>query len=149
MRQNRLRSALIVGALVITGITAGAGAASAQSCASAPGVGKRVNNGVTEFYEDSRCGDLQAPNRPVQPKPNPNPNPPGWGCQEYPDGTLCGVGIPAKPRPIAPSAWQRLYGSQLVTVGPITVVGTGEVVQRASGNVTVGDLKVVKETDAE
>lgn len=146
MRQNRLRSALIVGALVITGITAGAGAASAQSCASMPGVGKRVNNhGISEYYEDSRCGDLQAPNRPVQPTPKPNPNPTGVTCRDYPDGQLCGVGIGGPRPPLPGSTWVRLYGS--VPTGTVTVGGGGG--GGNTGTVIVGDVKTVKETNAE
>lgn len=154
MLSRKIRSALVVAALVVPGVAVGTTAASAQSCGSVAGVGKRVNNGVTEYYEDSRCGTLD---RDGSARPAPRPAAPGGsGCRAYPDGELCGVGVGQPRHPISPSTWQRLYGSSpvgTVTVGPITTVGGGSGGSGGSGGtVTVGEVEKIDdhaETSAE
>lgn len=151
MLSRRIRSALVVAALVVPGVAVGTTAASAQSCGSAAGVGKRVNNGVTEYYEDTRCGNLNRDGS-ARPTPAPRPSAPAssaWGCRAYPNGQLCGVGVGQPRHPMSTSTWQRLYGSGpvgTVTVGPITTVGGGSGGSAGSGGtVTVGGLEQIKQ----
>lgn len=129
-------AAVIGGTLVVT-----APSASAQNCSThAPGYAKRVTHGATEYYEDARCG--VDPNRisPRPPAPRPQtPGTSGWGCRQYPDGELCGVGIGAPRTPLSHDTWRRLYGSPppsgTVRVGAPVGGGGGPV-----GSVSIGPL---------
>lgn len=153
MLSRRIRSTLVVAALVASGVTLGAGPAAAQGCTSIAGVGRTVVNGVPRYYEDSRCGTLNRDGSiPVTVKPRPTTSGTAGGCRTYPNGQLCGEGI-GQPRPaISTSAWQRLYGSSVgtVTVGPITTVsGSSGGSGGRSGTVSVGSVQQIKDDDSE
>ncbi|MGJ9411150.1 hypothetical protein ACHAAC_00425 [Aeromicrobium sp. CF4.19] len=161
MMRTSLTSILAAAVLVapVLVVVGSAAPASAQGCGSAPGVGKRVNaHGVTEYYEDRGCGDLQNGVRPVQP-PRPATPPPtsGHGCSSYPGGAeLCGVGIPAGHTTMSHATWTRLYGSPqptpTVRVGAPVTIGGGGSAGGGGGTVTVGaveNIKAKKNTSAE
>ncbi|TSD64410.1 hypothetical protein [Aeromicrobium piscarium] len=145
---------IAVAGLVGSGLVLTAPAASAQNCSNVPGYAKRVSSGITEYYEDGRCGvDLNRQVTPPAPRPQ-TPAPPATGCRQYPDGELCGAGIGGPRPPMSHDTWRRLYGSPppvtSVRVGaPVSIGGGGG--GGSVGTVTVGPISnpdKVKKSDS-
>ncbi|MFD1858437.1 hypothetical protein EHW97_04775 [Aeromicrobium camelliae] len=128
---------MAVAGLVGSGLVLTAPAASAQNCSSVPGYAKRPTTVGVEYYEDARCGvDQNRITRPPATRPV-SSQPTGWGCRQYPDGELCGVGIGPRPTvSLSHETWRRLYGT--VRVGaPVTVRGGGGTGTGGGGGGTV------------
>ena len=89
MGSHRIKSAFFVGALVVTGMSFGAAPASAQNCwVGGPGIGKTSERGVTEYYEEPRCGEMDKrhvndPPPPILMEPNTD------YCYEAAEGDYC------------------------------------------------------------
>ncbi|OUZ12442.1 hypothetical protein BHE97_01650 [Aeromicrobium sp. PE09-221] len=148
---------IAVASLVGTSLIVTAPTASAQNCSAVPGYAKRISHGVTEYYEDGRCG--VDPNRLQRPVPRPAPQPPAAAPSSSPcigPGIVCDVIKREEARRAGHGGGGGgVGGGGFVRVGPITVIGSGGSGGGAggTGTVSVGPLtnpdKVKKTTSAQ
>jgi hypothetical protein len=133
MQLRRLLASAAVATITAAGLVAAGTPAAAQGgCAGVPGVGKRIqSNGVTEFYEDTRCGQLQPANRPQLPHRVPRPTPTTTPTDEQ-------INDPAYRRTHNPSGGACLCG------GVIGIAIWSSMPPIRTGTVKVGEVTVVE-----